>query len=135
MPAERQRTPLLRKIDCVMIRVDDLNAAREFYQHSLGLEPLWSDEHSVALGMPESDAEIVLHDHPEIPRACNVHYLVDDVIAAVAMLQRQGCKVIATPFDVRIGRCAILSDPFGNLLNLLDMTKGPLKNELKGRGP
>lgn len=66
MPAERQRTPLLRKIDCVMIRVDNLDAAREFYQQSLGLEPLRSDEHSVALGMPESDAEIVLHDNPEI---------------------------------------------------------------------
>jgi catechol 2,3-dioxygenase-like lactoylglutathione lyase family enzyme len=104
MSAEHQRTPLLRKIDCVMVRVDNLSAAREFYERSLGLLTLWSDQHSVALGMPESDAEIVLHDNRDIPRECNVHYLVDDVIAAVTALKAQGCKVIVTPFEVRIGK-------------------------------
>ena len=34
---------LLRKIDCVMLRVDDLTSAWEFYERTLGLEPLWSD--------------------------------------------------------------------------------------------
>lgn len=122
---------LLRKIDCVMIRVEDLAAAQEFYQRVLGLEPLWSDEHSVALGMPESDAELVLHDSPDIPRECNVHYLVDDVIAAVAELAAEGCAVTVEPFDIRIGKCAVVTDPFGNLLNLLDLSKGFLKYNLK----
>jgi catechol 2,3-dioxygenase-like lactoylglutathione lyase family enzyme len=30
---------LLRKIDCVMVRVDDLDAARKFYEEVLGLTP------------------------------------------------------------------------------------------------
>jgi predicted enzyme related to lactoylglutathione lyase len=28
------------------------------------------------------------------------------------------------PFDVAIGRCAVLEDPFGNVVCLLDMSKG-----------
>jgi catechol 2,3-dioxygenase-like lactoylglutathione lyase family enzyme len=89
-PENLNHMALLRKIDCVMLRVDDLGAAREFYEQVLGLTPLWSDEHSVALGMPESEAEIVLHDDPGIPRDCNVHYLVDDVTDAVARLSAKG---------------------------------------------
>ncbi len=117
---------LLRKIDCVMIPVDDLAEARRFYEDVLGLRFRWSDRHAIALGMPESEAEIVLHNDPGIPRECGVHYLVDDVEAAVAMLCARGCETVAPPFDVRIGKCAVVRDPFGNLLNLLDMRKGPL---------
>ena len=124
---------LLRKIDCVMLRVDDLTSAWEFYERTLGLEPLWSDEHSVGLGMPETDAEIVLHDNPDIPRDCNVHYLVDDVNTAVTRLAAAGWTVVAPAFDVRIGRCAVLADSTGNKLNLLDMTKGPVEYNLKRR--
>ena len=114
-----------------MLRVDDLSAAREFYQQVLGLAPLWSDDHSVALGMPESEAEIVLHDDPSIPRDCNVHYLVDSVNEAVDLLKASGCRVIAAPFEVRIGLCSVLADPFGNSLNLIDMTKGPIEYNLR----
>jgi lactoylglutathione lyase len=122
---------LLRKIDCVMVRVDDLDAARKFYEEVLGLTPLWSDEQSVALGMPESEAEIVLHNNPDIPRDCSVHYLVENVTDAVAQLGATGCQVIVAPFEVRIGKCAVVADPFGNMLNLIDMTKGPFEYNLK----
>jgi|HubBroStandDraft_6_1064221.scaffolds.fasta_scaffold752634_1 predicted enzyme related to lactoylglutathione lyase len=116
---------LLRKIDCVMLHVDDLSSASEFYQRTLGLELLWSNEHSVSLGMPQTDAEIVLHDNPDIPRDCNVHYLVDDVSSAVIALAAAGWSVVVPAFEVHIGRCAILADSAGNKLNLLDITKGP----------
>ena len=131
----RTRTvAILRKIDCVMLRVDDLPSATEFYQRTLGLEALLSDEHSVALGMPETDAEIVLHDNLDIPRDCNVHYLVDDVSIAVAALAAGGWSVVTPPFEVQIGKCAVLADSAGNKLNLLDMTKGPLdRRPKKGR--
>jgi lactoylglutathione lyase len=122
---------MLRKIDCVMVRVDDLESARRFYENRLGLALLWSDEHSVALGMPESDAEIVLHDDPNIPRECNVHYLVDDVMETLATIVGDSCRVIVAPFDVRIGKCAVVSDPSGNQLNLIDMTRGRVAHNLK----
>jgi catechol 2,3-dioxygenase-like lactoylglutathione lyase family enzyme len=129
--AAAARGAILRKIDCVMTKVGDLTAARDFYQRVLGLKPLWSDTQFLALGLPESDAEVVLHDDPQIPRECNVHYLVDDVKEAVASLDAEHCEVIVPPFEVRVGMCAIARDPFGNLLNLIDMSKGRVEDNLK----
>jgi glyoxylase I family protein len=122
---------ILRKIDCVMVKVENLDAARRFYERVLGLTHLWSSTHSIALGMRDCDAEIVLHNDPQIPRECNVHYLVGDVKEAAAKLNSAGCSLLVAPFEVRIGMCAVLRDPFENLLNLIDMSKGPVECGLK----
>ncbi len=116
---------MFRKIDCIMIHVDDLEAAARYYSNIFGLRPVWRDETSVGLGLPETDAEIVLHCEPDIPENVAVHYLVDDVVAAVQFLKQQGCSVFAEPFDIVIGKCAVIKDPFGTMLYILDITKGP----------
>ncbi|GAA4460057.1 VOC family protein [Phytohabitans houttuyneae] len=115
---------MLRKIDCVMVRVADLAAASEFYGRVFGLRPLWQDETSVGMGMPETDAEIVLHTL-DLPAERSVYYLVDDVPGAVLTAEAAGCVVAEGPFDIAIGKCAVLRDPFGNTVGLLDMSKGP----------
>jgi catechol 2,3-dioxygenase-like lactoylglutathione lyase family enzyme len=51
----------LRTIDCVLVRVDDLDAGSRFYAERLGLRELWRDESSVGMGLAETDAEVVLH--------------------------------------------------------------------------
>ncbi len=123
---------MLRKIDCVMIRVNDVEAAAAYYAKALGLRPRWSGDDSIGLGFPETDAEIVLHHDPAIPSTVEVHYLVDDVVAAVASLATQGCQVLVAPFDITIGKCAVIRDPFGTRLCLLDLTKGPRPLNLIG---
>jgi predicted enzyme related to lactoylglutathione lyase len=115
---------MLRKIDCVMVRVPDLVSAEEFYTRVFGLRPLWRDETSVGMAMAETDAEIVLHTM-DLAGDRSVHYLVDDVAGAVAMAKRAGCALREAPFDITIGMCAVLEDPFGNTMCLLDMSKGP----------
>jgi lactoylglutathione lyase len=114
----------LKKIDCVMVRVDDRERAGEFYRRVFGLIPTWADAQSTGLRFPESDAEIVLHTIAEIPARVDVTYLVDDVVAAVPELEKAGCTVVERPFDVAIGKCAVIRDPFGIALSLIDMTKG-----------
>jgi lactoylglutathione lyase len=124
---------MLRKIDCVMIRVPDLAdvvAAADYYVRVFGLRRLWIDTTeggptSIGLGMPETDAEVVLHDDPAVPGPLNVHYLVDDVRASCTEFVRQGCTVRVQPFDIAIGTCAIVVDPFGVDICILDMSKGP----------
>jgi predicted enzyme related to lactoylglutathione lyase len=116
---------MLRKIDCVMIRVDDLEAAKKYYIDVFGLRPTWQDEISVGLGFPETDAEIVLHCDPGIPSRVEVHYLVDDVASAVQVLAQKGCTMLVEPFDIPIGMCTVIKDPFGTRMCLLDMSKGP----------
>ncbi|HYY26825.1 MAG TPA: VOC family protein [Chthoniobacterales bacterium] len=115
---------MLRKIDCVMIRVGDVEAASDYYAKVFGLRPRWSADGSVGLGFPGTDAEIVLHSDPNIPSSVEVYYLVDDVIAAVDCLLPEGCQVLIAPFDIAIGKCAAVQDPFGTRLCILDMTKG-----------
>jgi glyoxylase I family protein len=126
-PTGQAKDVVLRKIDCVMVKVENLDVARRFYERVLGLTHLWSNSHSIALGMRDCDAEIVLHDDPQIPRECNVHYLVGDVKDAAAKLSSAGCSVMVAPFEVGVGRCAVLRDPFDNLLNLIDTSKGPIE--------
>jgi lactoylglutathione lyase len=117
---------VLRKIDCVMVRVDDLDAAVAYYREVFGLRLRWRTGSQTGLGMSETDAEIVLHTDQDIPREATVHYLVDNVTAAVEQLAAHGCTVLAAPFEIAIGRCAVVADPFGHTLHILDMTKGSL---------
>ena len=123
---------MLKKIDCVLIRVNDVADAVNFYSDVFGLKPIWEDQQSQQAGLlfPESDTEIVLHCDPNIPGQVEVHYLVDDVVAAIERYTEQGCKVLAEPFEVRMGKCAVIQDPFGTRLCILDMSKAPREAEL-----
>jgi hypothetical protein len=74
---------MLRKIDCVMIRVEDVDVSAAYYAKVFGLRPKWSAEGSVGLAFPEADAEIVLHRETTIPSSVEVYYLVDDVMMSL----------------------------------------------------
>ena len=115
---------MFKKIDCVMIRVDDVAAGEKFYSEVFGLKPLWREAGSVGMSMPETDAEIVLHTNAEIPHKVEVHYLVDSVVGAVKIYAEKGCRVLVPPFDVMIGKCAVIEDPFGTTICILDQTSG-----------
>jgi predicted enzyme related to lactoylglutathione lyase len=115
---------MLKRIDCVMIRVDDVAAAEKLYSRVFGLKALWREAGSVGMALPETNAEIVLHNNTAIPHKVEVHYLVDDVVAAVKQYAENGCRVLAPPFDVLIGKCAVIQDPFDATICLLDLTSG-----------
>lgn len=123
---------MLRKIECIMIRVKDVEAAAAYYAKVFGLRAQWSGDDSIGLKFSETDAEIVLHSDPAIPSSVDVHYLVDDVVGAVAHLTAQGCQILVAPFPITIGKCAVICDPFGTRLCILDMTKGPRPLNLAG---
>ena len=44
--------------------------------------------------------------------------------AAVASYAEKGCRVLVPPFDLLIGKCAVIEDPFGTSICLLDLTSG-----------
>lgn len=121
---------MLRKIDCVLLRVEQLEEAVTYYQEVFGLRLQWCNGLQVGLGLPETDAELVLESGNALPPGASVHYLVDDVSTAVTYLADRGCRTLLAPFEIAIGRCAVVEDPFGNTLGLLDMTKGPLPRGL-----
>jgi catechol 2,3-dioxygenase-like lactoylglutathione lyase family enzyme len=49
---------MLRKIDCIMIRVEDVETASAYYAKVFGLYPQWTGDGSIDLVCPESDAEM-----------------------------------------------------------------------------
>ena len=117
------RRALFRKIDCVQLPVTDLDAAIAFYGGRLGHQLLWRRETSAGLALPETEAELVLQTEREQPET---DILVASADAAAEQFVRAGGRVVQAPFDIEIGRCAVVQDPWGNTLVLLDMTKGPL---------
>jgi hypothetical protein len=58
----------------------------------------------VGLVFPETDAEIVLHRETNIPSSVEIHYLVDDVVVAVAHYDAQGCEILVAEPDLSSSR-------------------------------
>ena len=117
--------PIFRKIDCYLLKAPDLDAAVDFYGAQLGLELLWRNQSAAGFALPESDAEVVVHTQvgPE------TDLLVDDVREAHARLLAAGATGIQPPFEIAIGMCAVVKDPFGNVLTILDQSKGQLHTD------
>jgi hypothetical protein len=40
--------------------------------------------------------------------------------------------VVTDPFDIPVGRLAVVADPFGNILVLLDLSKGRYVTDTSG---
>ena len=114
----------LKKIDAVLIRVDDLERAAEFYIDIMGMKRGWTDKEHQMIGLlfPGNDTELVLHCDESLPDP-NVSYQVDNVLEFVEQYKSQGNKVLVEPFDIRCGKCAILQDPEGHSVEIMDITK------------
>jgi lactoylglutathione lyase len=123
------KDPLLRKVDCLRIPVPDLDAGLSFYRDQLGHEVIWRTKTMVGLRMPESDAEIVIHTEPE---GMEIDLLVISAGEAAEAIVRAGGRVIVPPFDIQIGRCTVVADPWDNQLVLLDLSKGRLVTDGAG---
>ena len=117
----RRSHGLLRAVDCVQLPVPDLEAGLAFYRDRLGHELLWRSETAAALRLPGGDTELVLQT--ERPRP-EVDFLVDSVDRAATRLVEAGGRVLVEPSDIPVGRVAVVADPFGNPLTIVDLTKG-----------
>lgn len=117
---------MFKRIDCIRFHVPDLDAALHFYRDKLGLELVWRVGNSEAgLKMGDSDSELVLVieelEQPEID------FMVDSVYSAVEKLKKIGGKLLADPFEIKIGKCSVVEDPWNNRFVILDRSKGLLK--------
>ena len=113
---------MLSTIDCIRIKVPSLEEGIEFYVTKLGLEILWKTATAIGLKLPNSKSEIVIHIESE--EGLEIDFKVDDVNSACEEYSEAGGKIIAQPFDIPIGKCCVVKDPFGNSYVLLDSSKG-----------
>jgi len=88
--------PLFKRVDCLSIPVSDLDAALAFYSGQLGHELIWRSN------------------------------TADSVPEALVRFTSGGGKILRGPFEIQIGRCAVVEDPWNNVLVILDASKGTL---------
>lgn len=114
--------PLLTYVDAVTVPVPDLDEGMAFYCGVLGHELIWRNAAlgQAGLSTPGSSTEIVLTTQLRY----EPDWKVRSVDAAVELVRAHGGKVVIEPTDIPIGRLAVVEDPFGNRLVVLDSTKG-----------
>jgi predicted enzyme related to lactoylglutathione lyase len=97
----------------------------------LGHELIWRNDAvgQVGLRLPESQAELVLSTNLEYA----VNWLVRSVSEAVETIVEAGGQVIVEPTQIPVGGLAVVNDPFGNALVLLDLSAGRYVTDLDGR--
>jgi len=122
-------SPLFRKVDCIRLSVKDLDSGIVFYRDKLGLELIWKTRHAIGLRMPDDTTEVVLHTEPKVPE---IDLKVQSADEAASQFKEAGGEVVVPPFDIQIGRCVVVRDPWGNELVLLDSSKGFLKTDPEG---
>jgi predicted enzyme related to lactoylglutathione lyase len=117
-------------VDCIRLYVPELEAGLAFYRDRLGHELIWRTETAAGLRLPETDTELVLQIEEQRQE---VDFLVDTADQSAAVIEQSGGKVIVPPFDIQIGRCVVVEDPWGHPLVLLDISKGLLKTDTDGK--
>ena len=118
---------LFQNVDCVSFYVDNIDEGIAFYS-ALGLKLLWRAANSCGLGMSGDITEVVLvTEHNPVAQ-----FKVESVEDALPVYVKAGGKVELGPFDIDIGKCAVVSDRWGNRYCLLDMTKGKYTTDAQG---
>ena len=112
-------------VDAVVVRVPSLDEGLAFYRDKLGHAVIWRRPHAVGLRMGDGPAELVLMTAID----AETDLLVTNVDEEVKAIVEAGATVVAGPFDIEVGRAARVRDPFGNLLTIVDLSKGPLVAE------
>jgi len=121
---------VLRRVDAVTVRVPTLDDGLRFYQQELGHGLVWRNDAvgQAGLRLPDGDSELVLTtEHGYEP-----NWLVESVGDALAAFTAGGGQVLAPPTDIPVGRLAVVQDPFGNVLVLLDLSTGTYTTDDSG---
>ena len=113
---------LLQRVDAVQVPVPSLAEGLRFYVEVLGHRLKWRNDEvgQAGLELPNGDSELVLtRSRPYEP-----NWLVEDVPLAVRTFTQYGGILVSGPADIPVGRVAVVQDPFGNSLVLVDLSKG-----------
>jgi catechol 2,3-dioxygenase-like lactoylglutathione lyase family enzyme len=117
----------LRKISALSLFVEDLPAAKSFYQDVFGVDIVFEDDSSVCVKFDHVFVNLLLvtaaHEQVEPGTVADrdagsrfqLSVWVDDVDAACALLQQRGVNPLTGPTDREWGmRTATFTDPAGH---------------------
>ncbi len=120
---------IFNHIDCIRLYVQDLAEGYEFYHNKLGMKLVWKSEKGMGLLMEDGITELVIQNEDHYQET---DIKVDSVLDAVEKVKTSGGKVVKEPFDIKIGKCAVIEDLWGNKIVILDSTKGTFVTDAEG---
>jgi catechol 2,3-dioxygenase-like lactoylglutathione lyase family enzyme len=100
-----------------------------FYAGRLGHDIVWRTATAAGLRLPDGDGELVLHTEGDEPET---DLLVESVDEAVAAVVAAGGSVRVSAMEIPVGRVAVVADPFGNPLTIVDLSKGRYRTDGDG---
>src|SRR3954465_8715635 len=112
-------SPMLRRVDRIVLRVPGLPAAVAYYRDVLGAKLVRQDARIASFQLGET--ELLLHTDPDLPAEA-VYYLVDDVRDLYKRRNELKLTFTSAPAPIARGYRATVRDPFGPVLLLLDRT-------------
>ena len=119
---------MFKDVDCVHLRVANLEDGLAFYRDMLGLRMLWKTDVACGLGTENGSTEIVLSTKD----LTAIDLKVDNVKDALNKFVEAGGRILDGPFDIDVGKCAVVADPWGNEYCLLDTIKGTYDTDADG---
>ncbi len=122
----RNNLPLLKKVDAVLIKVPNIEDGLLFNCIQLGHKLLWKKEDAAAVKLGSCELVLSTKFDPE------TDILVESVIHAVGVFVKAGGSIVVEPKDVPVGKVAVVKDPFGNILTLIDLSKGVYQTDKSG---
>ena len=123
------KKPLFKFVDCIEFYTPNLQEGMQYYCNSLGMKVIWKSDTSIGLGMEEGITELVIQNER---KAQEVDIKVESVIEAINDIEKAGGQIVYGPFDIRIGKCAVVKDPWDNRYVILDSTKGTFITDDEG---
>lgn len=120
---------IFSNVDCIRIYIPDLEKGLEYYHKKLGLQIAWKTDNAIGLLMGNGKTEIVIQNED---RKQETDIMVEDVEDAVKKISQAGGKVVSGPFEIKIGKCAVIEDPWKNKMVILDSTKGTFITDKHG---
>lgn len=114
---------MLQRIDRMLRRVSHLPSAVRYYTQTMGLTLVHQSPRIATLRFPTDQSELVLHDDPSLPDEA-IYFLVDNVRDLHARRQELGLVFTGPPTQTARGYWAVIKDPFGNTLLIIDRSHG-----------
>ena len=125
---------MLLRIDRVMVRVPNVGAAVKYYCDAMGMNLVKEQKGVAALRFAQGEAEMVLHDNPDLP-AGEIYYLVDDVRTLFDKRSALKLNFVQPPKAAGRGYRAAIRDPWGNVMIIVDRSSGGGESVEDGKAP
>ena len=116
--------PFIKNVDCVSLKVDNIDKAIDFYSNKLGHELKWRTATSAGMKFAEGESELVIYTEQRPP---GTDPLVESVPIAIEQFLKAGGQLDYGPIEIPVGLFAIMKDPWNNKINILDLSKGTFK--------